>query len=83
MFKIGTVGKVIDGVEISFSEDNEILVKGPNVMIGYYKDQDKTDEVIKNGWFHTGDKGECDDEGFLKITGCRRKQKTPCRSYLS
>ena len=66
MLKIGTVGKVIDGVEVSFSSDSEILVKGPNVMIGYYKDEEKTNEVIKNGWFHTGDKGEFDSESFLK-----------------
>ena len=84
MLKIGTVGKVIEGVEISFSEESEILVKGPNVMIGYYKDQEKTDEVIKNGWFHTGDKGEFDNEGFLKITG-RKKEifKTSGGKYVA
>ena len=84
MLKIGTVGKVIDGVEVSFSSDSEILVKGPNVMIGYYKDEEKTNEVIKNGWFHTGDKGEFDSEGFLKITG-RKKEifKTSGGKYVA
>ena len=84
MLKIGTVGKVIDGVEVSFSADSEILVKGPNVMIGYYKDEEKTNEVIKDGWFHTGDKGEFDEEGFLKITG-RKKEifKTSGGKYVA
>ena len=67
-FKIGTVGRVIDGVEVKISEQDEILIKGPNVMLGYYKNPEKTSEVLKNGYFHTGDKGEVID-GFLKITG--------------
>ncbi|MFY7670897.1 AMP-dependent synthetase/ligase [Tenacibaculum sp. MEBiC06402] len=67
-FKIGTVGRIIDGVEVKISEDNEILVKGPNVMMGYYKDPERTAEVIKNGYFHTGDKGKVEN-GFLSITG--------------
>lgn len=67
-FKIGTVGKIIDGVEIKISENDEILVKGPNVMLGYFKNPEKTAEVIKDGYFHTGDKGKVED-GFLKITG--------------
>jgi long-chain acyl-CoA synthetase len=67
-FKIGTVGRIIDGVEVKISEDDEVLVKGPNVMMGYYKDPEKTAEVIKNGYFHTGDKGKVEN-GFLSITG--------------
>ncbi len=67
-FKINTVGRLIDGVEIKISEQDEILVKGPNVMMGYYKDPEKTAEVIKNGYFHTGDKGKIEN-GFLSITG--------------
>jgi long-chain acyl-CoA synthetase len=68
-FRVGTVGKVIDDVEVKIAENGEILVKGPNVMQGYYKDPEKTAETIQNGWFHTGDKGEFDKDGFLKITG--------------
>ncbi len=67
-FKVGTVGRIIDGVEVKISENDEILVKGPNVMLGYFKNPEKTAEVIKDGYFHTGDKGTVVD-GFLKITG--------------
>lgn len=67
-FKIGTVGRIIDGVEVKISEEDEILVKGPNVMMGYFKDPERTAEVIKNGYFHTGDKGKVEN-GFLSITG--------------
>ncbi len=67
-FKIGTVGRIIDGVEVKISEEDEVLVKGPNVMMGYYKDPERTAQVIKNGYFHTGDKGKVEN-GFLSITG--------------
>lgn len=67
-FKIGTVGRLIDEVEVKISEEEEILVKGPNVMMGYYKDPEKTAQVLKNGYFHTGDKGKIEN-GFLRITG--------------
>ncbi len=67
-FKINTVGRLIDGIEVKISEQDEILVKGSNVMMGYYKDPEKTAEVIKNGYFHTGDKGKVEN-GFLSITG--------------
>ena len=66
---IGTVGPILDGVDCQIAEDGEILCKGPNVMLGYYKDQYYTDEVIdENGWFHTGDIGTLIDGKFLKIT---------------
>lgn len=83
-FKIGTVGKPIKGVEVKIADDDEILVKGPNVMLGYYKDPEKTAEVIKNDYFHTGDKGMIDEDGFLKITG-RKKEifKTSGGKYVS
>nr|BFF40930.1 hypothetical protein BACY1_27350 [Tenacibaculum mesophilum] len=83
-FKIGTVGKVIENVTVKIAEDGEILVKGPNVMIGYYKDSEKTNESIINGYFHTGDIGELDNEGFLKITD-RKKEifKTSGGKYIT
>lgn len=66
--KIGTVGKPLENVEVKIADDDEILCKGPNVMQGYYKNEDKTDEVLKDGWFYTEDLGEIDDEGFLSVT---------------
>ena len=83
-FKVGTVGKVIDNVEVKIAEDGEILCKGPNVMMGYYKDQEKTDEAIKDGYFHTGDIGEIDSEGFLKITDRKKEMfKTSGGKYIA
>lgn len=83
MYKVGTVGKAIDNVEIKIAEDGEILVKGPNVMMGYYKDPEKTDEVMTGDYFHTGDKGEVDSEGFLKITGRKKEMfKTSGGKYV-
>ena len=65
--RIGTVGSPIRGIEVKLAEDGEILVKGPNVMMGYYKDPVATAEVIKDGWLHTGDIGVWEEEKFLKI----------------
>ena len=82
-FRVGTVGKAIDDVEVKIAQNGEILVKGPNVMQGYYKDLKKTAEVIKDGWFHTGDKGEFDKDGFLKITGRTKEMfKTSGGKYV-
>jgi long-chain acyl-CoA synthetase len=69
----GSVGPIIDGIEVKIAEDGEILCKGPNITIGYYKRPDLTAEAIKDGWFHTGDIGMIIDHKFLKITD-RKKE---------
>jgi long-chain acyl-CoA synthetase len=83
-FKVGTVGKPINNVEVKIAQDGEILCKGPNVMMGYYKDQQLTSEVIKDGYFHTGDIGEIDAQGFLKITDRKKEMfKTSGGKYIA
>lgn len=83
-FKIGTVGKLIGNTEVKIAEDGEICVKGPQVMMGYYKDQEKTNAVIKDGYFHTGDIGEVDTNGFLKITDRKKEMfKTSGGKYVA
>lgn len=67
-FKFGTVGKLIADTEIKISEQGEILIKGGNLMQGYYKKPAETASAIIDGWFHTGDIGELDSEGYLRIT---------------
>ncbi|MGS2726949.1 AMP-dependent synthetase/ligase [Psychroserpens sp. BH13MA-6] len=82
-FKLGTVGKPIRNVEVKIAEDGEILIKGPNVMKGYYKDPEKTASVMTGDFFHTGDKGEIDADGFLKITGRKKEMfKTSGGKYV-
>ena len=83
-FKVGCVGKPINNVEVKIAEDGEILCKGPNVMMGYYKDPVLTKEVLKDGYFHTGDIGEIDAEGFLKITDRKKEMfKTSGGKYIA
>jgi long-chain acyl-CoA synthetase len=68
-YRLGTVGRAVDGCEVKFDEDGEILVKSPSVFVGYYKDPDATAAAFTDdGWFRTGDVGEIDADGFIKIT---------------
>lgn len=83
--KFGTVGKVLKGVQVKIGDDGEILCKGPNVMVGYFKEPEMTHDAIDaDGWFHTGDLGQIEPEGHLKITG-RKKEifKTSFGKYIS
>jgi long-chain acyl-CoA synthetase len=83
-FKIGTVGRIIQNIEVKIAEDGEILCKGSNVMMGYYKDPELTNEVIIDGYFHTGDIGEIDHDGFLKITDRKKEMfKTSGGKYIA
>ena len=83
-FKIGTAGKIIDNVEIKIADDGEILCKGPNVMMGYYKEEELTNTAIVDGYFHTGDIGMIDSEGFLIITDRKKEMfKTSGGKYIS
>lgn len=83
--RIGTVGRVVKDVDVKIAEDGEILVKGPNLMMGYYKQPDLTAEVIDSeGWFHTGDIGEFQEGQYLKITDRKKEMfKTSGGKYVA
>jgi long-chain acyl-CoA synthetase len=84
-FKIGTVGKMLADTDVKIAEDGEIMINGPQRMMGYFKDEEKTKEAIdENGYFHTGDIGEIDAEGFLKITDRKKEMfKTSGGKYVA
>ena len=71
--KVGTVGKPLPNLDVHISEDGEVLVKGPSIMKGYYHDEDATSEQFENGWFKTGDIGEFDEDGFLRIVDRKKR----------
>ncbi len=83
--KFGTVGPILENIEVKIANDGEILSKGPNLMLGYYKAPELTKESIdENGWFHTGDIGHLDKDGFLKITDRKKEMfKSSSGKYIA
>ncbi len=71
-FRFGSVGKAQPGVEVKIADDGEVLIKGPNIFKGYYKNDEATEAALHDGWLHTGDLGRLDEDGFLYITGRKK-----------
>jgi long-chain acyl-CoA synthetase len=71
-FRFGSVGKPQANVEVKIADDGEVLIKGPNIFKGYYKNEDATSEALEDGWLHTGDLGRVDEDGFVFITGRKK-----------
>jgi long-chain acyl-CoA synthetase len=71
-FRFGSVGRPMNGVEVKIADDGEVLIKGPNIFQGYYKNEDATQQTLDAGWLHTGDLGRLDEDGFLYITGRKK-----------
>lgn len=83
-FRIGSVGKPLEGITVKIADDGEILLKGDNIMLGYYKNEELTNETISDGYLHTGDIGKLDEDGFLYITDRKKEMfKTSGGKYIA
>jgi long-chain acyl-CoA synthetase len=71
-FRFGSVGRILDGMEAKIADDGELLLRGPNIFQGYYKNEEATEEALEDGWLHTGDLAHIDEDGFVFITGRKK-----------